>query len=418
VPIWFDGHNGALFQAAGLIHPAVRTALLPRELIAHRGSTLRMRIGGPIPYRRLASFGSDEDLTAYLRRRTELLSARQQRPFRSQVSAVQPRHTPSDPAPVAPATAPDRLEQEVDALPLHNLLVDAGEQAVYVADAPQIPELLREIGRLREITFRAVGEGTGRALDIDSFDQRYRHLFIWHRERREVVGAYRVGVSERLLAAEGISGLYTSTLFRFDRRLFDHMGPALELGRSFIRLEYQRSFSGLLLLWKGVGRLVVDQPEHAVLFGPVSISASYRNASQQLIAAFLKQNAYRHAASRWVRSRTPFRGRTTHGLHRVVPELRDLDEVSAFIADLEVDRKGIPILLRQYLKVGGRLLGFNVDPAFSNVLDVLVMVDLRTTPEKILARYLGIEGAASFLAHHRRRSPTEPGLEQFVRMHS
>jgi putative hemolysin len=271
---------------------------------------------------------------------------------------------------------------------------------------------------LREITFRAVGEGTGRALDIDSFDQRYRHLFIWHRERREVVGAYRVGVSERLLAAEGISGLYTSTLFRFDRRLFDHMGPALELGRSFIRLEYQRSFSGLLLLWKGVGRLVVDQPEHAVLFGPVSISASYRKASQQLIAAFLKQNAYRHAASRWVRSRTPFRGRTTHGLHRVVPELRDLDEVSAFIADLEVDRKGIPILLRQYLKVGGRLLGFNVDPAFSNVLDVLVMVDLRTTPEKILARYLGIEGAASFLAHHRRRSPTEPGLEQFVRMHS
>lgn len=418
VPVWFDGCNGALFQAAGLLHPVLRTALLPRQLIAHANRRLRMRVGGPIPFSQLSRFDTEQGLTAYLRRRTEFLASRRQRPRRLQWPALQPRRTPADPEPIAEPVPPANLEREVASLKPDALLVEAGAQAVYVADANQIPELLREIGRLREISFRAVGEGTGRTVDLDPFDRTYRHLFVWHRGRRQVVGAYRIGPTDRLLAASGTDGLYTSTLFRLDRRLFDHMGPAFELGRSFVRAEDQRSFSGLLLLWKGIGRLVAEQPEHAVLFGPVSISADYRSTSQQLIAAFLKQNGYRHPASRWVRSRTPFPSRPSNEVRRVVRELRDLEEVSAFIADLEVDRKGVPILLRQYLKVGGRLLGFNVDPDFSNVLDVLVMVDLRTTPERTLARYFGADGAASFLDYHRARPQDTAEDSDRVRMHS
>jgi putative hemolysin len=272
---------------------------------------------------------------------------------------------------------------------------------VYFAAAHEIPQLLREIGRERERTFREVGEGTGRELDLDVFDRSYLHLFVWSRANRELVGAYRIGRSDDLLREQGLGGLYTSTLFAYKPRLFESMGPALEMGRSFIRPEYQRSYVGLLLLWKGIGQLVQREPRYATLFGPVSISADYRSASQRLLVAFLEQNRYVHEWSRWVRPRCPA-GRE---LHRGLPfgpgRLADLEDVSSFISEIEADQKGVPILLRQYLKLGGRLLGFNVDPDFSNVLDVLIMVDLRRTDEKILARYMGREGASAFLAHHR-----------------
>jgi putative hemolysin len=172
------------------------------------------------------------------------------------------------------------------------------------------------------------------------------------------------------------------------------------MGRSFIRPEHQRSFTGLLLLWKGIGRYVVRDPDCATLFGPVSISAEYRTASQQLMVAFLKQNLGRHPFARWVRPRTPFRERPSRVIRRGVADLGTLEEASQFIAEIEGDGKGVPILLRQYLKLGGALLGFNVDPEFANVLDVLVLVDLRRTPEATLRKYMGADGATAFRARH------------------
>jgi putative hemolysin len=175
------------------------------------------------------------------------------------------------------------------------------------------------------------------------------------------------------------------------------MGPAMEMGRSFIRSEYQKTYAGLMLLWKGIGHFVVQNPRYATLFGPVSISADYRSASQRLIVAFLEQNKYVHEWSSWVHPRVPTREGRSSGYRLSPDQLRDLDDVSAFISEIEADHKGVPILLKQYLRLGGRLLGFNVDPEFNNVLDVLIMVDLRATPEKILRRYMGREGVASFL---------------------
>jgi putative hemolysin len=396
VPVWFTGVNGPLFQLVGMVHPALRTAMLPRELLARRGATLEARIGTPVPSSQLTACATDADMTALLRARTEILA---ERPAGGN-PPVQPRRTPTRPSPVVQAVDPARLEREIAALEDNACLVASGPHRVFVADAYRVPSVMRDIGRLRELTFRAAGEGTGRELDLDRFDESYEHLFVWHAEQRRVVGAYRIGRTEPLLGAEGLDGLYTSTLFRFSPRLFESTGPALEMGRSFIRIEDQRSFTALLLLWQGIGRYVVRHPECATLFGPVSISADYASASQQLIVAFLKQNAYRHPWSRWVRPRSPFRSRPSRVIRRGVADVRDLDEVSRFIAELEADGKGAPVLLRQYLKLGGRLLGFNVDPDFSNVLDVLVMVDLRRTDRRILERYMGRDGAREFLAHH------------------
>jgi putative hemolysin len=178
------------------------------------------------------------------------------------------------------------------------------------------------------------------------------------------------------------------------------MGPALEMGRSFVRAEHQKSFAALMTLWKGIGRFVIGHPEYATLFGPVSMSADYLDASQQLVVAFLKQASYEHEWSRWVAPRRPFRARRRRNYLPNPAHLRSLDEVSAFVSEIEADGKGVPILLRQYRKLGGRMLGFNVDPDFSNVLDVLVMVDLRNTEQAILERYMGHDGSTAFLAHH------------------
>ncbi len=401
VPVHFQGRNGVLFHALGLLHPLLRTALLPRELLRRRGKAIEVRVGRPIPFPQLKGFEDDRQLIGYLRDRTDFLGERAPAAPVTDADPVQPRRTPSVVQPIAEAEPADALEDEIARLPFEQRMVDAAESQVWIAAAEQIPRVLGEIGRLREITFRAVGEGTGRDRDLDVFDRTYLHLFLWNRRAREIVGAYRLGPTDRVLRDQRVDGLYTSTLFEYRPKLFEAMGPALEMGRSFIRPERQRDFSGLMLLWKGIGRYVCANPRYATLFGPVSISAEYRHASQRLIVAFLERNSFAHDWSRWVTPRTPFKPSRRDARRLTPAHVRDLEDVSTFISEIEADAKGVPILLRQYLKLGGRLLGFNVDPDFSNVLDVLIMVDLRRTDPKTLTRYMGREEAAAFLGYHR-----------------
>lgn len=402
VPIHFVGRNRVPFHLAGLVHPRLRTALLGRELLGRSGRPIEVRIGRPISPARISGFAGDDDAIRYLRERTDILAERP----RAGAPPVQPRRTPDTAVPLVAEVSPERLEQEIAALPADSLLVPGEDQEVRVAAAGSIPAVLHEIGRLRELTFREVGEGTGRAIDLDEFDAHYLHLFVWSKNDRKIVGAYRLGLTDRLLEASGIEGLYTSTLFRYKRKLFEEMGTAVEMGRSFVRPEYQKSYQGLMLLWKGIGEFVARHPRYATLFGPVSISADYHTASQRLIVSFLEKNRFAHAWSEWVRPRTPPRPDRRAGRRTRLLELRDLDDVSAFIAEIESDQKGVPILLKQYLKLGGRLLGFNVDPQFSNVLDVLIVVDLRHTERKILNRYMGRDGAGRFLAAVGPGTPT------------
>lgn len=398
LPVFFHGANGAVFQVLGLLHPALRTALLPRQLLNKRGRTIRMSIGEPLPSSQLCN-GDDRAVTTRLRQRTLLLA---QRP------TTAPAPTRTSDTPLAPPQPPEFLRTEVERLPPENLLAASGELAVLWAEAARIPHLLREIGLRREETFRRAGEGTGRDLDLDRFDASYLHLFIWNRDRNELAGAYRVGRTDQLLAAGGLSALYTSTLFRYRPELFSHLGPALELGRSFIRPEYQRSFSALLLLWRGIGEFVVRRPECRFLLGPVSISAEYQLLSRTVIASFLWQHMRHRQLAGLVRPRRPFRAPFRH--RHAARGLADLDEVSSLVAHLEPDQKGVPVLLRQYLKLGAQVLGLNVDPEFSNVLDALVLVDLTRAEPRVLGRYLGPDGAHSFLAHHSPRGTAPQAL--------
>jgi putative hemolysin len=303
---------------------------------------------------------------------------------------------------VAAPVRPELLAEEVARLPLDRCLAESGDLAVYVGTAGEMPHLLREVGRLRELTFRRVGEGTGRSVDLDRFDRYYEHVLLWNRNRRELVGGYRAGNTAGIVAEHGIGGLYTSTLFRYDERVFQKLGPALELGRSFVRPEYQRQYAPLLLLWKGIARLVAMRPKTPVLFGAVSISKDYSEASREMIYRYFDARMRGDGLAGLISARRPFRPPllARRDCRATCRALRDLEELSQQIVRLETDGKGLPILLRQYAKIGGKMLSFNVDRKFSSVLDGLVVVDLRKTEPAVLDRYMGRESAAKFRQFH------------------
>jgi putative hemolysin len=382
VPAFIAGTNTKWFYAAGRIHASLRTVLLARELLNTRGQHVAVRLGQPLlPRDFSAAAGDVTAATQVIRNAVERLADKAQ-PTTSGFSRI------------------DAVASDIALLPAESLLVESGAFQVFCAEARQIPSALREIGRLREITYRAVGEGTGRSLDLDAFDDRYVHLFSWDRDRRQIVGAYRIGRTDRITATEGVEGLYTRTLFRYDHRLIARLFPALELGRSFIRAEYQKNYNALLLLWKGIGQFVVRHPEYRVLFGPVSISSRYSDSSHRLLMAFLHQNHFDPELAELVDAINPSVVNPPPHFSSAIPQ--SIDEANRLVVQAEADGKGLPILLRQYLKLNARLLGFNVDPAFGDALDALMMVDLTTVDPAILNRYFGRQEAARFLAWHRR----------------
>jgi putative hemolysin len=395
VPIHISGRNSALFHMLGVIHPRLRSLMLPRELANKRDMTIELRVGEVISSKLIQSKGNDDDIAKYLRLHTYMLARPVKAPEKT-VQSTEIRHQP-----IADPVAPGLLNAEVHALPDTQTLGESNGLKVIYAKAGQIPWLLQEIGRLREVTFRAVGEGTGKSSDIDLYDTYYLHLFIWNDATNEVVGAYRLGLADEILEKFGKKGLYTYSLFRYSRRFLKALNPAIELGRSFVRTEYQRSFAPLLMLWKGIGEFVLRHPRYAVLFGPVSISNDYSSVSQQLLIDFLRLNSYDNVLSRHIHPRKPYRKalRPVWGKSDLA-SMASIDEVSELVSLQEEDEKGVPILIKQYLKLGGRLLGFNVDKEFGDCIDGLIMVDLRQTEVTVLQRYMGKEGAKEFLAIH------------------
>ena len=456
LPVFIDGRNSVRFQLVGLVHPRLRTARLAKEFLRKRGARVEVRVGNKLPaaslqlmavgdaagfvatrngqvqngtkrgsfhveqnsaggVRDLASANSRQPATStsegtqFLRWKTYILANRASKPHSSaaepalsiaklpRIALLSAAETLAEAVPVA------HIEREIVQLAPSACLESNEDYAVYCASAPEIPHILREIGRLRELSFRKEGEGTGKALDLDRFDEHYSHLFVWNKPQREIVGAYRLAETADILRKFGVSGLYTNTLFRFKNEFFDQLGPAVELGRSFVRPEYQRQYAPLLLLWKAIGRFAALNPQNPVLFGAVSISNSYAPASRTLMYQFFKAQFATHPLAAMVQPRHPFRsGRLKHwdisAFNRLV---RDPEELSGSISEFELDGKGIPILLKQYLKMGGEVLAFNVDGRFSDTLDGLIVVDLRNSDRKGLQRYLGSEGSARFLAYHR-----------------
>lgn len=397
VPLHVSGGNSRLFYSLGLLHPKARTLMLLREFFSHRGKVIHLRTAKAVPPAQLNDHPDDAEATSLLRLRCELLSSRE-----SAGKVAERKKQTEAWAPLIAPIKPALLRAELESLPPADCLLTSGQFKVYRFLGSELPHTLREIGRLRELTFRSVSEGSGNECDLDPFDAWYDQLILWDDQTSQIVGGYRLGPTDRILPLKGKHGMYTSTLFNFKGDFFRRMDPALEMGRSFIRAEYQRKPTSLPLLWRGIGRYVARFPQYHLLFGPVSINPEYGQASKELILSYLQHNRSADDLAPLVRGKNPPRAMSLRDADLEVLQkcAFDLEHVSGLVSDLEPDAKSVPILLKHYLKLNGRLIAFNVDESFGGCLDGLIVVDLTKTDPKLLAAYMGDEGAKAFFDYH------------------
>lgn len=396
VPIFIQGMNSKWFYQAGRVHPLLRTAMLGRELLNKSGQTISVSVGAPIPFSELQHFDDDQQLTHYLRLNTYLMGSREEN-----TATQRPPESAQQPiiAPIAVA----ELEQEIATLSEFQLL-EQGEFVVYCVPTARMPRMMQEIGRVREESFRAVGEGSGRGCDVDDFDPKYHQLFVWHRSDRALVGAYRLGLVDVLTAQGGIEALYSRSLFEYDHAFVSQLGQSIELGRSVVAEQYQKNLHSLLLLWKGIAAFVARHPRYTHLFGPVSISNDYSPVARQLIASVMTVHHYDQDKAKLVRPTTPLKeSGNTFWRPDMLSSLAELPLLSKVLQRLERG-VGVPVLLRQYLGLNGKLVCFNVDPAFHFALDGLIVVELTSLPARTLGKYMGREYAQAYLSHHNRKA--------------
>lgn len=382
VPMFFSGHNRLRFQMAGLVHPLLRTALLPQEFVNSNNTKLHVTIGNILPPSKLVT-NNDSALTEFLRSSVYVLKEKQNKVLRTDVAPLN--------QPINKGEPMESIIKEIEQLPFKQKLFVSGDFFVFYVQEEQAPGIVREIGRLREITFRGVGEGTGKPSDVDKYDKYYTHIFIWNAAQQEIAGAYRIGRTDVIVEKYGRKGLYIHSLFKIKKKFLKRISPSLELGRSFVRMEYQRS-TALLLLWKGIGQFLQLYPEYKMLFGAVSISNDYRPQSRKMMISFLENHVYDDDLAKYVKPRNPERNMFDEQLaYRLGASCSSIEQVSTLVSELESDGKGVPTLLKHYLKLGGKLLGFNKDAVFSNVVDGLILVDITKTNPLILKKITGKE---------------------------
>ena len=390
VPVHVDGYNSAYFYLAGLVHPRLRTLLLPRQLANKKGFRLELTIGRPVLAQELRLLKEPRAITEYLRVSTEALAQRpepESAKFHRQLEDITAVGSSRE---VSAALA--GLEQF--------RLIEHDEFDVYCAPYERLGIIMEMIAVSREITFRAVGEGTGLTRDSDEFDPRYLHLFLWDRKYGCIAGAYRVGLVDEIIEKHGVKGLYSRSLYKYDKAFIKRLGAAIEMGRSFIHPDYQRRPESLTLLWRGIGRVLVERPQYHTLFGSVSISREYSDLARSLIADTLLTN---FQASEFVPLVKPL---TPHKIaHRVwstdiLKELVNIKMLGRLIGRCDPG-KAVPVLLRHYLSLNGRMVCFNIHSDFNNSLEGLIIVDVRRTDPKTVTRFMGADGYQKFYSCHK-----------------
>lgn len=388
VPMHFSGENGALFQFVTRHWKARRSALLPREIKRDRKTKHQVRVGRAISANRITQFETDQALSDYLRLSCMMLRY-------PGLPANQTVDNKRDMEPIDSPASPASLQQEIDTLPADEHLLYTHKSTglqIYSAPGCKIPRLLHEIGVQREITFRAVGEGSGLACDTDEYDLYYDHLIMWDPQEHRLAGAYRMGRTDEIIRARGTSGIYNSEFFSLGNDFVNFVKNGLEMGRAFITAPYQKHPASLDTLWMGIGRFIVRHPQYRYLYGTVSVSSDYTTRSRALIHEYLKCHCMNQQLAQDVAAKTPPTGMELLGEDAALlpSALGNLQHLSALVSDLEPDTRSIPVLLRQYLRLGGQMIAFNVDSEFGHTLDCLVVVDLQNAPERLTTRYCGI----------------------------
>ncbi len=376
IPVFWDGQNSARFYRWDKINSMLGTARLTRELANKRDQRVILQIGRPILPAEVETYEKPAELAAYLRSRSYALEAN--------INNAQPKTTNDKWAPVEPARDAQLLIQELETIREKSFLFSTTNFECFLANYDDIPNLMHELGRLREEAFRYIGEGTGKSLDTDEYDRHYKHLILWDNKKQQVVGAYRLGFGNEIMRDKGIKGFYVNSLFKFDESFGETLKKTIELGRSFVTVEYQREVLPLMLLLRGLAGVVTRNPEMEHFIGPVSISSWYPKFYQSMIVKYVtEKHPVNGELAHVANPTTPFHP----DFLKVDPDvlLRDymdsVDKFDKFMFRLSNNAYRMPTLFKKYLKLNAKFLCFNVDPDFNDTLDALLFLTFTDFPE-------------------------------------
>ena len=394
VPMYFHAKNSRLFYQMAKLHPDLQTLLLPSEMMHKREKPIRVRLGKPVSVKVLEDHDSIEEMGEFLQKKIQLLKTYYEKrksladrlnipnlrlnfPLLKEENVVQN---------IIDETPTKDIVAEIEALSKNDkMLFRNGNYEVFFAGYNDIPSIMREIGRQRELTFRKIGEGSNLPFDLDEYDEHYHHLFLWDSEVKKLAGAYRMALGAEVMKKHGIDGFYTSSLFEFDPELRPFFRKVIEMGRAYISSEYQQKPLPLFLLWRGIVHVCLRNPEHKFLMGGVSISDKFSEFSKSLMIEFMRSHYYDSAVAQYIHPKHDFKVKLKERdknlfFDEVESDLNKLDKI---IDDLEPEMR-MPVLIKKYIKQNAKVISFNVDPSFNDAIDGLMYIRISELPESTI----------------------------------
>lgn len=394
VPMYFHAKNSRLFYQLAKLHPDLQTLLLPAEMMHKREKPIRIRIGKPVSVKVLEDHDSIEEMGEFLQMKIHLLKSYYEKrkslaerlkipnlklnfPILKEENLVQ---NIIDETPLSDIQAEIKNLQESEKMLFRN-----GNYEIFFAQYGEIPSIMREIGRQRELTFRKIGEGSNLPFDLDEYDQHYHHLFLWDSQGQKLVGAYRMALGSEVMKKQGIDGFYTSSLFEFDPELRPFFRKVIEMGRAYISAEYQQKPLPLFLLWRGIVHVCLRNPEHKFLMGGVSISDKFSEFSKSLMIEFMRSHYYDSAVAQYIHPKHEFKVKLKDRDKNLFFEEveSDLNKLDKIIDDLEPEMR-LPVLIKKYIKQNAKVISFNVDPSFNDAIDGLMYIRISELPESTI----------------------------------
>lgn len=376
VPVFVEARNSVFFYSLSFLAKPLASLWLVREMFKQARRDIRIHIGKPVSHDTYSHLPFEMAVKAKLFRKHVYKLAKKggQPHFKDSLEAI---------------AHPENRQLLREEIRQCELLGKTGDnKQIYLYQFAGDSAVMREMARLREVSFRAVGEGSGKRRDWDRYDSYYDHIILWDEEALELVGAYRMVKTAEVVESRGIEALYTHTLFEYQSAAKPYLEAGLELGRSFVQPKYWGKRS-LDYLWFGIGAYLKRFPEVRYLLGPVSISNTFPDEAKIRMTRFYRQ--YFPATEQWAVARNPYKPSS-----QVETSLPQLPYQEAF-ANLKRDMAGldvaVPTLYKQYSEVceegGVQFVDFNVDEEFADCIDGLVTVDIEYLKASRRKRYLG-----------------------------
>lgn len=394
VPMYFHTKNSSMFYNIAKIHADLQTLLLPSEMMKKRDKPIRIRIGKPVSPKIQEEYESVKELGDFLRKKVYMMKSYYER----RKSIAELFKLSNLPIKFPLKSGQEVIQNIIDETPHEDILKDIenlkkkdkllfsnSNYEVYFTEYDEIPSMMREIGRQRELTFRAIGEGTNLPFDLDEYDKHYHHLILWDNSAQKIAGAYRMALGAQVMKKFGISGFYTSSLFEFDQEIQPFFRKVIEMGRAYVNLEYQQKPLPLFLLWRGIVHVCLKNPEHKFLMGGVSISNKFSDFSKSLMIEFMRSHYYDSVVAQYVHPKNDFKVKLkVKEKHLFFEGLdNDLNKFDKLIDDLEPEMR-MPVLIKKYIKQNAKVIAFNVDPNFNDAIDGLMYIRISDLPESTI----------------------------------